>query len=395
MRLILLLFSCLCCIHLGAQTDSMFRIPAAELTPTERIVQERQMLRQAFLNNDDQMVNSLLDTLTLVLEDSVLLATYPEERWLLWYWTGNYPRLFDDILAYDQRYRFVQSQKIQPPGDSLIELLDEVSSRSAHLLYQKITAARLSAEETAFATLHVEYLLTPQPTRKEIAEQDENVIAFIKKFPTSRFRHYIRTFLYSDTKMLDQGVDFDVMLFFARPNGHYGAHFRNAFGGSIGVAGWKKRWLYGGRIGIGFQQTRIDFDLDRTDVAADSTGILGFLGAEGGFILMDRGKVRVTPVAGGGMVLLSVPARREIDFAERFTYVNAYGQIGLSVDYRIGNPTDAEEWSNGATGQGAIRLTAGFQWCGLGNNDPALRGNMLFISAGYTFMTRKRYHLPY
>ncbi|HNE30161.1 MAG TPA: hypothetical protein PLW66_13380, partial [Saprospiraceae bacterium] len=203
MRLILLLFSCLCCIHLGAQTDSMFRIPAAELTPTERIVQERQMLRQAFLNNDDQMVNSLLDTLTLVLEDSVLLATYPEERWLLWYWTGNYPRLFDDILAYDQRYRFVQSQKIQPPGDSLIELLDEVSSRSAHLLYQKITAARLSAEETAFATLHVEYLLTPQPTRKEIAEQDENVIAFIKKFPTSRFRHYIRTFLYSDTKMLD------------------------------------------------------------------------------------------------------------------------------------------------------------------------------------------------
>ncbi|HNM27184.1 MAG TPA: hypothetical protein PKL15_17195, partial [Saprospiraceae bacterium] len=99
--------------------------------------------------------------------------------------------------------------------------------------------------------------------------------------------------------------------------------------------------------------------------------------------------------AGGGMVLLSVPARREIDFAERFTYVNAYGQIGLSVDYRIGNPTDAEEWSNGATGQGAIRLTAGFQWCGLGNNDPALRGNMLFISAGYTFMTRKRYHLPY
>ncbi len=30
------------------------------------------------------------------------------------------------------------------------------------------------------------------------------------------------------------------------------------------------------------RDTRIDFDLERTDVAADSTGILGFLGAEGG-----------------------------------------------------------------------------------------------------------------
>lgn len=395
MRIYLLLLFVLSGGSLFAQNEGMFRIPTVELTPSERIVQERQMLRQAFLSGDDQGVNRLLDTLTLVLEDSVLAATFPEERWLLWYWTGNYPRLFADVLDYNQRYRFVQSQKLPPPADSLIHLLDEVSAASAHLLYQKITAAYLSAEETAFATLHLQYLLTPRPTDRQVEEQDENVVAFLEKFPASPFRYYLRNFLYGHTKMLNKGVDLDIMLTVARPDGRYGAHFRTAVGFSFGIDYWKNRWLVGGRFGMGFQSTRIDFKLERTDVARDSLGILGYLGAETGLIVLNKGKVRVTPMASGGLALLSIPARREFDFAQRYSYLNFYGQVGLNLDYRIGRRKDAYEWSSGATGQGGIRVSLGYQWMSFGNKDLALQGNMLFIGVGYTFMTRHAYPLSY
>ncbi len=395
MRYIFLIFSLLTAFVSSAQPDTIFRIPSIELTTSERIAQDRQLLREAFISVDDASVNSLLDTLDLVLEDSFLAATYAEERWLLWYWTGNYPRLFDDVTRYSQRYRFLQSQKVQPPADSLMNLLDEVSGASAHLLYQRIISARLSAEETSFATLHLEYLLTPRPSAAQIAEQDDNVVAFLEKFPGSRFGPYIREFLYSGTKTVNRGYDFDVMLTVGRPDGHYGSHFKTSVGGSLSFAWWKNRFQLGGRLGMGFQTTRIDFDLERTDVAADSLAISGFLGPEAGFTILENKKFRLTPVVGAGAVLLSIPARREIDFAQRFTYVNVYGNIGLNLDYHFGQAKKEEDWEGGGLTQGGIRVSFGYQWLGFGHNDDALQGNLLYFSVGYTLRNRKSYRLPY
>lgn len=395
MRYICLIYSLLGVHILLAQPDTIFRIPMTEMTNTERIVEDRQLLRAAFLSIDDSTVNALLDTLNLVLEDSFLAATYPEERWLLWYWTGNYPSLFNDLQRYDQRYRFLQSQKIQPPDDSLMSLLDEVSGASAHLLYQKIAAARMSAEETAFATLHLDYLLTPTPTAAQIAEQDDHSVAFLEKFPRSRFRYYVREFLYSGTKTVNRGNDFDLMFVVGRPDGRYGSYFKTSFGGTLGFAWWRNKFQLGGRLGVGFQTTRLDFTLDRTDVAADSLVISGFMGPEAGFILLNNGRIRLTPIAGAGMALLSIPARREADFARRFSYFNVYANIGINFDYRFGQPERDDEWTAGGTGQGGVRVSVGYQWLGFGNNDGGLRGNMLYVGVGYTFMTRQAYRLPY
>lgn len=395
MRYIFLIFSFLFAVYASAQPDTIFRIPMAELTVTEQIAQDRQLLRAAFINLEDSTVNSLLDTLDLVLEDSFLAATYPEERWLLWYWTGNYPRLFGDLHRYDQRYRFLQSQKVPPPADSLMNLLDEVSTSSAHLLYQKIAAARLSAEETAFAILHLEYLLSPRPTDAEIAAQDDNVIAFLEKFPHSRFRPYILEFLYSGTKTVNSGYDFDLMLTVGRPDGHYGSHMKTSFGASLSFAWWKNRFQLGGRIGMGFQGTRIDFDLERTEVAKDSLGISGFMGPEAGFTLIDNKKIRLTPIIGAGGVLLSIPGRRDADFAQRFSYFNVYGNFGFNLDYRIGHAQQESDWEGGGMNQNAVRVSVGYQWLALGSNDDALRGNLLYISVGYNLRNRKAYRIPY
>lgn len=377
-----------------AQTDTIYRIPAGELTPSERIAQSRQFLRAAFIDADDAAVDAWLDTLTLMLEDSIYAATQVEERWLLWYWTGRYQWLFADVLDYDQHYRYVQSQKLQPPADGLMAVIDEISAADAFELYRKIGAARLSPEEMAFAALHLEYLLTPRPSIAQIAEQDDKAVAFLQKFPRSRFGRYVREFMYNGSKSGNSGGDFDLLFVVARPDGRRGLNFKTSFGGSVGYKWWRNRFSLGGRLGFTGQGTARDFALERTDVAKDSVSISIFIGPEAGYTLFDRKKIRFTPICGSGLGWLNIPARRDAEFAYRENYLSYYFNLGFTVDYRFGRPKRDDEWISGASAQYGLRLNVGYQKPGFGGNDRALQGGLFYVGLGLDLLLRKPYVLP-
>lgn len=393
MRTFLLLVSLCGYFRTLAQTDTIFRIPLAELTATERIAQDRQLLREAFLSEDDPTANALLDTLHLVLEDSFLAATYAEERWLIWYWTGRYDRIFAEVTRYDQRYRFLQSQKVPPPADSLLDLLDEVSQAHNEQLYQAIAAADLNTEEKSFASLHLEYLLSPRPTLRQMTDQDERVLAFLEKFPRSRFRAYAREFLYSGTKMQNRGNDLDAMLTVARPDRQLGVNFRNSFGFSLAYGVWRERWQFGGRASLGFMQADRNFSLERTDVAADSTIFSACLTPEAGYILWNGPKMRLMPCLGAGLAFMSVPARADPDLELSYRYLNVCAQLGALIDYRFGKIQRDDEWFTGGSSQLALRIGLGYQWLGFGGNDPQLRGGQFFVGVGLGFQARRPYEI--
>lgn len=381
---------------LSAQTDTttatplpdtgFFKIPTPVFPAEEKIAEARQLLRAAFLLSDDSTTNAWLDTLTLRLESRELAATYPEERWLLWYWIGRYDRIFGDLDSFNTETVWLQQQKTQPPNDSLIHVLDEISSVNQHALFGKIRTANLSAEEKAFAALHLEYLLSPRPTPAQVEDQDDKALLFLEKFPRSRFRPYMRDYLYSGHKTRNKGVELDFLLWMGRPDGRYGQNFGLQIGGSIG-AGWRwGRWSVGGRLNIAGQKVRRDFELPPVTVVEDSVGFFLAGGPELGYTVFELEKIRLRLHAGADLALLSVPVPSPIeDDRDWRRYGGGQLMAGFSLDWRWSSlPTfDDEVLDAASAAQQAIRFFAGYQWCNFDRkNRRALDGNLFVVGLG-------------
>lgn len=378
----------------NAQTDTLFRVPAPQASIFEVVSQQRQFLRAAFLDGADSSVNAWIDTLMRGTHAQEVLGIYPEERWMLWFWSGSYARIFEDVVRYNADYIWEMQNMEQPPQDSLIELLDEISADHRYELYDGIQKSGLDAEEKAFATLLLEYLLTPRPTDAEMAEQDGKVLRFLKAYPHSRFRTYLGDYLYSNTLLGKKGADIDLLFQFGRPDGRLGLNLKPFYGGSLGLGFWHRGFTLGGKLTLGVQRTRRNFELKKQNVAKDSTAIHFSLGADLGFTLAKSGKLSLKPYLGGGFSVLAIPLDALPENAERSYNTAGYVSFGLNVDCLLGKPSTDFDAPRRPVTYPSLRIRAGYQLTGFRHEDSALAGNLFYIGVGIGAVVRYPYKIP-
>src|SRR5687767_15672710 len=151
---------CVCfCADIFGQSDSLRNEILQYQDPTTEIIKKgRNMTLSKFLEDDKQKVMELLDYL-INEEDEHHLAFYPVEKWLLYYWTGQFNKVMDDVKNFGSDYEALLFRKVPPQQDLLLLKLKEKLIELRDVVKYHIHSSALDDMEKAFLDLNFDYLL--------------------------------------------------------------------------------------------------------------------------------------------------------------------------------------------------------------------------------------------
>ena len=367
--------------------NSLFAQDTTEIlffSKSNSIAVARRALDTAFLSGDLPTASLWIDSLTR-LEDENYVALVWDERWLLYYWTGTLSNVLDEVARFDQNERIQQSWKTQPPGDSLFEHLDRWMFEQRFLYFNEIGQAFLNQEEKTFATMLLEYMLRLNSDRKEWNTKIEN---FLMKYPASRFS----TWLQNVKPYIPKPSDDAVGLFGSFKHGQWSDQLErtarplNAL--EIGFYYWKNRMNY--QISGAFGGGKLEKDVYEDGYAWPKgeyySSVMFY--AEVGYDILNNKKMRIFPTLGGGYNNFRPPSSDDEEdpnpeYYSLFHYPSAHLLAVLNLDVKL---FDSESKNSASQVPGSYhgpRLRVGYQRLFWGSKNPALRGNMFFVSAGW------------
>ncbi len=228
------------------QTDSL---PTTE----QQIATCRQEIIQAFSNDDKQEAGIWMDSLRR-LEDNVYLTTQWDERWLLYYWTENYPPLFQEVARFSNAGEEANSYKVPPPADSLFDRLDSRIFAERESYFLQLQQAALPAEESEFAVLLLEYLLRISIQENETEAYDARLNQFLSRYSNTRFSGFIHKRMYNTAPPGNWALGADILFLRGNWTDMLERNLRTCYGADLGLSFWKNRWNLFLRIPLGFQK---------------------------------------------------------------------------------------------------------------------------------------------
>jgi hypothetical protein len=377
-----------------------FFAAAQGLSRAEKISAVRQELQTAFLSDNHSDVAHWVDSLA-ALENLEYASLVWDERWLLHVWSGNFGNLFAEVEAFDPEQRAKDALKNQPLPDSLYEWIDQVMYERRFEYFQNIQGAFLSAEEKAFATLLLEYLLRMPHDQ---ADWHARLDAFERKFPGSRFADYVRNLKPAPATVLQKkrkhagkrGGGLDFLYVQGVWRGEVDRSLRRSHGFDFAVTYWQKRWNFSLRLPFGWQTLSRDLvnEDDETYIwPRGETSTFFAPSLDLGFDLLNTSKVRLTPNVGGGFATLK-PIMLEDDEGSSvseypgFGYFSGQLNAAINLDIKLHKIHDESLFERPSMGYGGIRLRFGYRWIDFGREDPFLQGNMFFFAVGYSLLMR-------
>ena len=359
----------------------------------EQISAVRRELANSFLSEDYVSVGLWTDSLN-TLANLEYVGLVWDERWLLYYWTGSYGSLFEEVAQFNETQRTIDDLKNQPQPDSLFEWLDRTLYERRFDLFQSIQKAFLNEQEKAFATLLLEYLLRLDHDETEWASRIE---AFIKHYPDSRFNTYL---IYIKPKVKKKstgttGITLDFLLTQGNWRGQLERTLRPSYGIDFGVGIWHNRWNYLLRLAIAGQKLGRDIVNNPNDVWPKGESSNFFTPTfDVGYDIINKPKFRCTPMVGAGLALLRPTSTEDEDGNSVSEYPNfsfTSGQLNASMnlDVKLHDIHDADVFEHSTTeAYGAIRVRFGYRWMYLGKRNNLLDGNMFFFAIGYSLLFR-------
>lgn len=369
-----------------AQNDSIAPVTPKPKGKYTLIKAARKELLASFLNND--LGNALIwvDSLTGMENDKYASLAW-DERWLLYIWEEAYGNLFEEVAAFDDQARYLNSLKIQPPADSLYEWLDNVLYEQRFEIFGKLKKGFLTEEERIFSSLIIEYLLR---LNTDAADWNARTDAFAKKFPTSRFNNFLK---YTQTYIPKPGKsawNVDIMFQSGSWTDELQRSFNPMYGLDFGITYCNKRWNYGVHVTLGGPKLARDIYVQSYTWPKKDPSVFVAPELELGFDVIQRKKIRVFPSIGGGYGVLKAPAGDSEsdplpDYYALFDYRKLYWLASLTTDIKLRIKKDNDLNVPEGSYQG-VRLRLGFRKLYFGNiNSYQLSGDMFFFSVGYNF----------
>ncbi|MCC7244634.1 MAG: hypothetical protein IT269_03055, partial [Saprospiraceae bacterium] len=111
---------------------------AAQNSPgMANIAAARLELKRSILIDDIAGAGLWMDSLSKMERETYTTIVW-DEQWLLYYWSGTYGNLLEEVAGYDVALRDMQSARIAPPDDSLFTLMDSIVLERRFDYYQQI-----------------------------------------------------------------------------------------------------------------------------------------------------------------------------------------------------------------------------------------------------------------
>ncbi|MCC6412256.1 MAG: hypothetical protein IT270_11395 [Saprospiraceae bacterium] len=402
MRLNLLPFSFL----LLLLTAPVLAAQESDSSKVASIKQTRHLLITSMLANDPVECVVLMDSLYR-LEDSTHAAIDWDERWLLYYWLGNYGNLLGEVADFDSIRTLQRQRKIAPPTDSLFATIDGLVYPLRFDLFQEIHRAFLTESEKAMATMTLEYLL-------QLDEQEENwglkPANFRVVYPNSRFENFA-VFLqevtaytlaptsgfpttYKRSGKPTWALQFDGALYGGYWRGELDRTLNSSYGLDLGATYWKNRHNIGWRISFGGQKLQRDLYEGNEVWPREAESNLTITGFEYGFDIVNNTRLKLMPAVGYNVSFLFPPVPDEDDtsapiYSDDFRYSEFHPSFSLTLDLK-NQKTGAEKIKTSHFH--GFRLRGGLRWMNYGKDNESLDGYMFFFSLGYGIFTYQYPH---
>ena len=382
-RIFILLIFSIIANFLSAQTDSL-PTPKPLSTP-EKINLSRRELLASFLMDDPAGVGLWMDSLTR-LEDENYAGLIWDERWMLYFWTESYGTLLEEVSQFDTHQRALQSWKTQPPKDSVFEWLDYTLNESKFDYFSSIQNAFLNAEEKAFTTLLLEYLLRLNTDEEEWAERLES---FETHFPGSRFLGFISSIRPTILKPTSKAFGISGGLQIGSWRGNIERSLGIPYMFNMDLYYWTQRWNILFDMAFGGPKLSRDL-LEGTEIwpKNDQTSFFN-LGLNLGYDIVNAPKIRIFPSIGGGIGFLRPPTPGEDedplpDYYDNFNFSEFHLSAALTADVKLFTK-NYRNWNTPKGSYHGIRLKFGWNGLNYGKKNIALQGEMVYFAVNYNF----------
>lgn len=155
----------------------------------EKIAKGRAYLLEKFLERDYDKVKEIKDYL-MGLESEDYVALTPFEQWHILQWTKEYDALMEILRHADSLYFASYNNKVFPEKDDLMRRLYLRGVEDKHLLKYNLDEAQLAAEDNAFLTLFLDWLVG---SNGNIEQKNWNIEAdkFLAGYPNSDYKWFV------------------------------------------------------------------------------------------------------------------------------------------------------------------------------------------------------------
>ena len=340
----------------------------------------RSLLLDKFLENDIDKVKEIKDYLIEKGEDENYIAFFPEEYWLVLYWTNEYGELLQSVVAFDSTKIASYYTKIRPLRDMLREKLFVQSRENAQIITNQIQRANIDVEKKNFLQLNFESLIM----KNESFQDTLNIQAdnFLKEYPETEYKDFTKKHIRFQLVPKNWGMAFEFFSGYGIFTGKLSNNYTNNV--PLGVAFdicYKRFELYL-RDYIGFNKTKKDFDYS-TGVYEKGSSTMVFLPeASLGFAAFDRDRFKLAPFAGIGGMLIDPPSNKtdkEPELKEvsisAFTY-----NLGVNFDIKFGKKGYL---FRPKSSYGFLRVRYGYSIPNLSKKYDGISGGTHYITIGF------------
>lgn len=357
---------------------------------SQLISKGRRLLMDKFLEGDLEKVKEVKDYLLREVENEDYVALYPGEKWMIMYWTGEYERLQESILGFNQDSIANYQRKIFPEQDLLYPKLIERSWEELIMLEYNIDRSELDQQAKDFLLLHLNFMVSGEPLN-QLSQEEVNTMAdlYLKAHPGSPYETHIRNNIRYKFAPSKWGLAFEFFTGYGMFTGELSEMFNNQ--GVMGVSfdvEYQKFTLYL-RNYISFGKTKQDQEKNGVVWTKGSQANTFLPEASIGYAVVDNDKLKLSPFAGiGGAsispVTVDVEENPELEDLE-IGFSPAY-TIGVNMNLKLGWNTsmltfrpDKSYWF--------VRLRYGYTMPQF-NDNPLYNGNIHQLTIGLGGMYR-------
>lgn len=220
-----------------SQSDSLKtlerEILSTEDTESELLAKSRRTLLSLLQNGDIEKSREIVRFLETRFNQRRVTIFREFERYLVYYWIGEYDRILNTIRTPETADDIRYSKTINPPDDLFLEDLMDLTYRHLPELRKSLASADVQSDGKDFLILFMDYLSAPEPrTRDEYRQRQDDLNSMADEFLSdhgdSPYSAYVRNRIRYVVVPSEYGYGFSFGLGQSSPMGTLSTNFRNA-----------------------------------------------------------------------------------------------------------------------------------------------------------------------
>lgn len=327
-----------------AQKDSINISQLANESKSEIIAKTRRLLLDKFVENDLVRVKVIKDYL-LSFDDENYITLYPQEYWLLSFWTHEYKDILETISKTDTLIK--QRNRIPPSKDFLNLKLIEKSKDSLTSLENTIYTSSLPAEEKDFLVIHLKFLADENYYENDNQEQLNHLAdLYLKNYPSSPYNSFVKKYIrkkFSSSKY-GGGYSFSsgTKVFTRTLNDYFKMPVLIGFSFDISY----NKFYYYLDASVGFSKTKKTVSSQNAVWHYSSKATTGLAQLGMGYTVADNKIVKLVPYIGIGVLGISADSTKNYPELKNLQVPTKFcTSVGLNADFKISKPKNQSRYS--------------------------------------------------